>query len=138
MRLKVLKEFNKIDAEIHYVVVDKEKVFYYLREKKPKLYNYIAGLILQELSIDFEEVHIIVDKREPKLVTRQDFDQYIRNKLSGVRTKISHFSSANDSALQTVDYICWSIFRKYEYSDSSYYDLLKNKITTSKKFLLEE
>ena len=30
--------------------------------------------------------------------------------------------------LQAVDFVSWAIFRKYEYGDDSYYNLIKNKI----------
>jgi len=33
-----------------------------------------------------------------------------------------------EKSLQAVDFVSWAIFRKYEYGDDSYYDLIKDKI----------
>lgn len=132
---RVLNEFLKIDAQVHYIVVNKERVYEYLRTNKKKLYNYIAGIILQETKIVFNKIVLKVDKREPKLIARQDFDQYITEKLksSGVDVDICHLSSVNDQGLQVVDHVCWSIFRKYERADDKFYNVFRDKITTSKK-----
>lgn len=35
---------------------------------------------------------------------------------------------SEEKALQAVDFVRWAIFRKYEYGDDSYYNLIKNKI----------
>lgn len=33
-----------------------------------------------------------------------------------------------EKSLQVVDFICWSIFRKYEHSDESYIEIIKSRI----------
>jgi len=33
-----------------------------------------------------------------------------------------------EKALQAVDFASWAIFRKYQYGDDSYYNIIKNKI----------
>jgi hypothetical protein len=33
-----------------------------------------------------------------------------------------------EKSLQAVDFASWSIFRKYQHGDSTYYDLIKNII----------
>lgn len=132
---RVLAEFQKVDAQIHYIVVDKKQVFDYLRSQKKRLYNYIAGIILGETNLSFDDITMIVDKRETKLFARDNFDAYIVEKLqrAGRSAKISHFASSRNASLQTVDHLCWSIFRNYEHHDSRFYAKIQHKITTSKK-----
>lgn len=47
--------------------------------------------------------------------------------------KISHFDSHNEEGLQAVDFISWSIFRKYEMNDNFYYSIIQNKIETERR-----
>ena len=35
---------------------------------------------------------------------------------------------AKQKALQAVDFVSWAIFRKYEYKDDTYYNLIRGKI----------
>lgn len=41
--------------------------------------------------------------------------------------KISHLDSKNSRGLQACDFISWSVFRKYETGDDSYYNIIKSK-----------
>jgi hypothetical protein len=36
--------------------------------------------------------------------------------------------------LQIVDFICWSIFKKYENNEKEYYDIISNLIITEKPY----
>lgn len=47
--------------------------------------------------------------------------------------KIRHKKLKTDEGLQAVDFISWSIFRNYEWKDSKFYDLIKEKITIKKE-----
>jgi hypothetical protein len=42
--------------------------------------------------------------------------------------EVSIKSPHEEKSLQVVDFVSWAIFRKYEYGDDSYYNLIKNKI----------
>ncbi len=35
---------------------------------------------------------------------------------------------AEQKALQAADFVSWAIFRKYEYDDTAYYDIIEKKI----------
>lgn len=35
---------------------------------------------------------------------------------------------AEEKALQAVDFLSWAIFRKYEYGDDSYYNVIKKRV----------
>jgi len=42
--------------------------------------------------------------------------------------KIQIKTPSQEKGLQVVDFICWSIFRKIEHGDDSYYKIIKQKI----------
>ena len=135
VRETVLNGLVKENVQILTIILNKNKVLPKLQKKKDKLYNYVAGQILNELTILDENVNIICDKRSGKRVIRQDFDNYILNKLlvkkDGIR--ISHFESYNSAGLQAVDFVSWAIFRKHEYGDERFYNIIRDKIVLERK-----
>jgi hypothetical protein len=63
------------------------------------------------------------------------FDNYVGLKIwMSVRTlelpsfSIEHKDSQADPCLQATDYISGACFRKFEYNDAQWYDLIKDKI----------
>jgi len=137
IRIEVLQRFMKTNSEIFAIILDKSKVYEYLRDKKAKLYNYLSNLILNECSFDNPSVCLVVDKSKSNRSLRDDFDNYIRSRLSE-KSNISQFiikheNSYNDSCLQVLDFISWAIFRNYEFNDSRFFDIIKNKIVIKKE-----
>lgn len=138
VRKRFLRDLAKEEIEIHCIILDKNKVYDYLKKEKEKLYNYVSGIILTESTIRNKNINIIVDKKTSRKVIIEDFNQYIVRKveerhLFHTRVKISHYDSKNSPGLQAVDFASWSIFRKYEWNDDRYYNLIREKITTEKK-----
>ena len=131
----VFKRLSKIDFEIFTIILDKSKVYDYLKNKKHKLYNYLSNLIINECSVD-GKFDLIVDRSKNKRSLRDDFNDYIRYKLVGKcpNLSISHEDSKSNGALQVLDFISGAIFNKYEFEVLDYYNTIKNKITTEKEF----
>jgi len=50
------------------------------------------------------------------------------NEIHNVRLEIDIKTPHEEKGLQVADCISWSVFRKYEFSDRTYYDLIKGKI----------
>ena len=129
----------KTNSEVFAIILDKSKVYEYLKDKKNKLYNYISNLILNECSFDNSPIKLIVDRSKSKRSLREDFDNYIRNQLieshSMDKLIIKHENSQNDGCLQVLDFISWAIFRNYEYQDPSFMELIKDKIVIKKEIL---
>ncbi len=107
------------------------------KDKKNKLYNYISNLIINECSFDNPFVCLIVDKSKPNRSLREDFDNYIRRKLSEKnnlgKLTIKHENSQNEGCLQVLDFISWAIFRNYEHKDSHFIDIIKDRIVIKKE-----
>ena len=137
VRIEVLERFNKINAEIFAVILEKSKVYEYLKEKKDKLYNYLSNLILNECSFDTKKVYLVVDKSKSNRSLRDDFNRYIQNEVSRKNTSceliIEHEDSQHEKCLQVLDFVSWAIFRYYEYKESQYFDIIKDKITIKKE-----
>ncbi len=137
IRVDVLQRFIKTKSEIFVIILEKSKVYEYLREKKNKLYNYISNLILNECSFDNSAVCLIVDKSKPNRSLRDDFDNYIKNKLKEKnnlnKITIKHENSQNEGGLQVLDFISWAVFRNYEHKDSRFIEIIKDKIVIKKE-----
>lgn len=61
----------------------------------------------------------------------ENFKNYLNIQVKNrhkVAIKIIIKSPAEEKSLQAVDFTSWAIFRKYEYGDDSYYNIIKNKI----------
>ena len=67
----------------------------------------------------------MVDRRGDHIV-RKAFGEYIRLFHSDI--KIEHLDSQEDKILQVVDFVVWSIHRKYEMEDDRFYNLIAKKI----------
>jgi hypothetical protein len=78
-----------------------------------------------------ETIHLIASKRETNKFLNQNFKNYLEKQATNthkVDLKIEIKSPHEEKGLQAVDFICWSIFRKIEYGDESYYNKIKSKI----------
>ena len=124
------------DLKILCIILNKKKVYTDLRNQKAYLYNYTANILLDRLHNkkilkDGEMILICIDQRETNKFLKKNFENYLKNNLTG---KIDNYfeikikASQTEKCLQAVDFISWSIFRKYERNDYEYYEIIKNKI----------
>ena len=142
VRLDVLNRFMQTKSEIFVIILEKSKVYEYLKGKKNKLYNYISNLILNECSFDNKSVCLIVDKSKANRSLRDDFDNYIRRRLSEKnafdKLIIKHENSQNEACLQVLDFVSWAIFRNYEHKDPTFLEVIKDKIVIKKEIFQKE
>ena len=78
-----------------------------------------------------QEVILVASKRETSVFLNENFKSYLKNKALNTHKINLHIeikTPFEDKALQAVDFISWAIFRKYEYRDESYYEIIKKKI----------
>jgi uncharacterized lipoprotein YajG len=115
--------------------LDKSRVNPTKQNHKQKIYNFIAGYLMRNLPYDNTvNLKLIVDKRISNKVIRADFDQYIKQKAA-FKVDITHENSEYNKCLQATDFIAGAIFRKYESSDSRFYDLIKDRIKIAEHLL---
>lgn len=135
IREYVLKKAYEENIEIFSIILDKSKVYDYLKTKKSILYNYTANLIINECSLNDSNIKLVVDRSYGKFLAGE-FNRYVKNSIlqknNNCKLEIIHEDSKKESALQVLDFICWSIKRKYELSDERFYNIIKNKIVIEK------
>jgi hypothetical protein len=136
----VLNRLRNTNCEIYAVVVEKTKIYDYLYDVKDKLYNYLCGKLIGCLGLKAGKLIITIDKKHTNTLLRQDFDRYIKRKLStlsgNLKVEIYHKPSFSLNELQVADFVAWSIHRKFNLGDDSYFKIIENKIVNKKDMLL--
>lgn len=136
-RLKLLGFFNENkSADIIVIYLNKEKVYTKLQNEKHLLYNYVTNILLDRvytkklIPLD-KKIIITASKRETNKFLNLNFASYLKNQIKNkhkvdIEIDIAHPSA--EKGLQVADMISWSIFRKYEHKDDSYYQIIKSEI----------
>lgn len=137
VRKKVLDLLVKQDVEIWYVCLRKDRVYERLKSQHNIIYNYLTGFIVERIPLmPIKSVKIVVDKSLSK-INRDKFNEYLKNKHIFITQKIGklpvsisidHVDSCADPCLQVVDFVSGAIFRKHEFGDPQFYDIIKPKI----------
>ena len=137
-RMRMFRKLAEVEnLKILSVILNKEKVYVDLQNQKNYLYNYTANILLDRLHTsgildDGEPIELFIDRKDTKKTLRENFVNYISQAMSvrrkGAFSATLHASHENKS-LQAVDFLSWAIFRKYEYGDYQYYEIIKDKIT---------
>lgn len=136
-RKRVLRYLSEVeDLKVLSIILNKKKVYTDLRSQKIYLYNYTANILLdrmynKKILNDGETVYIYIDQRETNKFLKKNFEDYLKNNL--VEKANNNFDilirpSHTEKCLQAVDFISWTLFRKYEQGDYEYYEIIKDKI----------
>jgi len=137
----IISTFNTQAVQVYSYILEKPKVLPSKREEKDKFYidnlKFAIERLLDRLEIKRNFI-IITDslpvrsnKNNQIKALKEGTGDYLKNNKLKIRYDIFHHCSASSANLQIIDYISWAIFRKYEHSDGSYYDIIK-------KYILEE
>lgn len=118
------------------IYLNKEKVYTRLHEKKDVLYNYVVNILLdrifsKKIISAKGKIHLVASRKETNRFLNQNFHDYLKSQVKGshkLNIDVSIKTPFEEKSLQAVDFVSWSIFRKQEYSDETYYNLIKNKI----------
>lgn len=135
-RKKLLKLLSEKDIAVMTIYLNKEKVYTKMQDEKHILYNYVTNILLdrvlsKKLIKNAEQVEIIASKRETNKFLNENFKLYLKGqakKNHNTDIKIDIKYPSQEKGLQVVDFVCWAIYRKWEYKDKTYYDIIKSKI----------
>jgi hypothetical protein len=130
-------------GKLYTIILNKGRVYPRLRSRpgKKKLYNFPARFILErvDMATAGPTVNLVVDhcKNTDEI---KDFNAYIVNQLEAllplnVPLYITHELSQNNPGLQAVDLFCWGLFRKYEWDDTSWYQIFQPVIAFEDAYL---
>ena len=135
-RQRLLKRLNEKDCAIMTIYLNKRKVYTKLQDEKQVLYNYVTNILLdriysKRLVAGKNKITIVASRRETNRYLNENFKTYLNNQAKNhhkVEVEAVIKTPFEEKSLQVVDFVSWAIFRKYEYGDDSYYNIIRNKI----------
>ena len=135
-RKHLLKLLKEKDCAIMTIYLNKRKVYTRLQDEKHVLYNYVTNILLDRIFSkrfvpETKKITLIASKRETNKFLNDNFTSYLNRKINhehNIELTVEIKTPADEKSLQVVDFVCWAIYRKYEYGDESYYNLIKEKI----------
>jgi hypothetical protein len=126
----MINKINELDRiDIFCVVLDKTKIkSEFLKNDKNKLYNFVAGKILNLINC-CDDLIIRIDKSKGNQLLRDDFDNYLKllfkRQNFDKKLDIHHSYSHSWSGLQFADILAWAFYQQFEHQNSEYVNLLK-------------
>lgn len=135
-RKRLLQSLACADCHMLVIVLNKQKVYTRLQDEKAVLYNYVVNILLDRLFtrelISLEEkIFFVAARRETNQFLNQNFQRYLSSQVAtrhGLQMEITIATPAEEKALQVTDFASWAVFRKYEFHDEEYYDLIRSII----------
>lgn len=148
--LDVISSLIKINSlEISYIVINKEKIenLSFRKASYGIGYNYFTGVLLSELIFDegYYDVCLIFDKRNKESHQNKYFKEYLETKIFGkalekeinVEFRLEGLDSKDVYGLKAVDFFSWSVFRKFEYSDNRFFNLIFKKLKKRREWYVD-
>ena len=124
------------DCKVMTIYLNKKRVYTKLQNEKAVLYNYVINILLDRITtkrlIDKDKkIMFIASRRETSKFLNLNFVNYLKNQSLNnhkLDIDIKIKTPFEEKGLQAVDFISWAIFRKYEYGDESYYNIIREII----------
>jgi len=138
----LLNRFAKLDIEVYAITVKKKNVDPKLRKDTNILYNYVVGLPLVERILEEPpnaSVVVNVDRRIIAVTSGFNFNKYLRYKIwyererEDLNLQINHLDSHEAYAIQGIDIICNSIFRKYNSNNYKLFNIIQGKVKSDRR-----
>lgn len=77
-------------------------------------------------------VKLIASRKDTNKFLNKNFKQYLENNASTntitIKISVDIKNPQEEKCLQTVDFISWAIFRKYEHQDENYRNIIKGHL----------
>lgn len=135
------REISKFRFGIYAITLNKRRLFEQLAREKERIYNFIARLVLDQIPFEkaVDRVQLVLDKSKSQREIAE-FNAYIFRQLKGrlnpaIPLNIDHITSDREPALQAVDLFAWGIFRSYEWHDSEWLKVFREKVRCDKLYL---
>lgn len=135
-RKKLLKLLVERNCVIMTIYLNKAKVYTHLKNEKHVLYNYVTNILLDRimkkkiLNIN-SPIILVAARRETNKFLNENFTNYLKQQVKTNHKSLIQIvikSPSGEKTLQAVDFVSWSIFRKYEFKDKTYYEIIKECI----------
>ena len=147
IKIDLLSRFAELEIEMHAITVEKKKVASRLQRDTNILYNYMVGLSLVERILQETQgakVIVNVDRRIISITSGFNFNEYLRYKIwyegerQDIDLEIHHLDSHEAYAIQGIDIICNSIFKKYNSDDDRFCRIIKGKVKGDKRLFFSK
>lgn len=134
-RHRMLRLLSEDNITVMTICLNKKKVYTQLQNEQNVLYNYVVNILLDRINTrklipTDEKIILIASRKDTNKFLNNNFTDYLEGVKSGhgldlsVEIKTPHA----EKCLQAADFLSWSIFRKYEHNDMSYYNMIKDII----------
>lgn len=135
-RIKLLSMLNSEDVSIIAIYLNKKKVYTSLKNERHVLYNYVANILLDRIFTKkfistTGKIELTASRRETNRFLNLNFKNYLEQEVKNkhkLNLEVSIKNLQQEKALQIVDFVSWSIFRKYEHLDGSYLEIIRSKV----------
>ncbi len=135
-RQRLLRRLADTECGIMTIYLNKKRVYTRLQDEKQVLYNYVTNILLdriftKKLVPTDRKILLIASRRETNKFLNENFMDYLRvsmNTQHKLDIEVTIKTPYEEKALQAVDFASWSIYRKHEQGDESYYQILKANI----------
>ena len=135
-RQKMLQKLAEKDCSIMTIYLNKKHVYTKLQNEKAVLYNYVTNILLDRIMTKrlvsiTEPVYLIASKRETNKFLNENFRSYLKDQIKNTHKFDLHIeikTPAEEKSLQAVDFASWAIFRRLEYGDDKYYNVIRSRI----------
>lgn len=136
IRKRLLRRLVKTNCLIMTIYLNKEKVYTKLHNEKQVLYNFVVNILLdriysKKIIPTKDKIYLIASKRETNKFLNNNFKNYLNSQVRNRhKSDLSVLIKTpyEEKALQAVDFVSWSVFRKYENGDKTYYELIKERV----------
>lgn len=136
IRTRLLTILSAKDCSVITIYLNKKRVYTKLQNEKQVLYNYVTNILLdrvctKKLIPTNEPILLVASRRETNKFLNENFKNYLESQVQNhhkIKIDVCIKSPHEEKCLQVVDFVCWSVFRKYQHGDDSYYNLIKQKI----------
>jgi hypothetical protein len=133
VRKKMLALIRQEKISVMTICLNKRHVHTNLQEEKHVLYNYVANILLDRILtkklINWGgKVMLIASKRETNRFLNENFSTYLAGQVKRnhkIKLEVLIRTPAEEKGLQAVDFVSWSIFRKYDGNSDEYYKIIK-------------
>lgn len=135
-RQRMLKKLAEKQCAIMTIYLNKKRVYTKLQNEKAILYNYVTNILLDRIMTKklisiTGPIYLIASKRETNKFLNENFRSYLKDQLKNVHKLDLHIeikTPAEEKSLQAVDFTSWAIFRRLEYGDDTYYNIIRSKL----------
>ena len=144
VKYHILESIVKKDLSVSYIIADLNHIKSNLLSEKNIFYNYLMRLLIERLvscKDNNSRLNIICDNHTTKVSSANSFEEYIKLYLlyernNDIDLNVVYMDSDDRNAypVQAADYVANALYGKYEYNDSTYYNVFKSVVNCSVQF----